>query len=377
MKRIGISVYPDFDNKEQMKEILQQAKRLGYSIVFTSLQLDDLGFENTHNGLDDSFVFLFQYCFEKGLELHADINDRILKSLRATPQCLEAIHLLHIPVLRLDGGFSDEEVALMTKNPYGILIEENASMLAHPKQRIETIMNQGNLKQYCACHNFFPLNETGMSYHDVHQATCLFKEYGINVGIFIGSLYSSHDLNHVGKGIVTIEEHRYIPSHIQAMELFSSHNYDYVIFGDSHPRLDELKRVSEVAQNDDFKFKQDNQVDYCVELPVWFDANLDEKLKKAFLSMVFISRVDQPEYILRAEQSRGLKVDVYHPIKRSAYSLTVHNRLSNRYQGELQIPFIDLPASENINVIGRVKPYAEHLVELLKYGKVAFVLKEE
>lgn len=94
--------------------------------------------------------------------------------------------------------------------------------------------------------------------------------------------------------------------------------------------------------------------------------------------MVLIARADQSQLLLRAEQSRGLeRIEPYHPMKRHAYSITIHNYLSHRYMGELQIPLEDLPAVDNINVIGRVKPYAEHLVELLKYGKVAFVLKEE
>lgn len=385
MKTIGLSVYPDFDDIETMKKTLNQAKDLGYKIVFTSLQLDDLGFENTHAGLDESFMFLLEYCHQLGLEIHADINDRILKSLGASPQCLEPIDQLHIPVLRLDDGFTDEEVALMTKNDYGISIEENASMLAFPKKRIETVIKEGNINQYCACHNFFPLNETGLSYQDVHHATQLFKSYGMKVGIFIGSMYSSNDLNSVGHGIVTIEEHRYLPSHVQAMELFACQGYDYVIFGDSHPSIEELVRVSEVAHNDSKEFisqkytlTQEWQGDYCVELPVWLDAKLDWQFKKKLTSMVLIARADQPQLLLRAEQSRGLeRIEPYHPMKRHAYSITVHNYLSHRYMGELQIPLEDLPAVDNINVIGRVKPYAEHLVELLKYGKVVFVLKEE
>ena len=100
MKTIGLSVYPDFDDIETMKKTLNQAKDLGYKIVFTSLQLDDLGFENTHTGLDESFMFLLEYCHQLGLEIHADINDRILKSLGASPQCLEPIDQLHIPVLQ-------------------------------------------------------------------------------------------------------------------------------------------------------------------------------------------------------------------------------------------------------------------------------------
>lgn len=388
MKTIGISIYPDFDNKEKIKEQLDYAKTLGYKIVFTSMQLGDLGFENTEVGLNDDFYFLFEYCHEMGMEIHADINDRMLFHLGATIENLKPISDLHIKVLRLDGGFSDHEVAVMTHNTYGIKIEENASMLQFPKRRIETIVEEGCINNYYACHNFFPLNETGLSYQDALNSARLFKSYGIQVGIFIGSLYSSCELNAIGRGIITIEDQRYKPSHIQAMELFVHDEYDYVIFGDTHPSLAELKKVSEVAKNDTLEViknkysieRVEEELDgiYCVELPVWLNKNIDEKLKKQLTSMIFVARSDQPKDLIRATQSRGISdIEVDNPIQRFPLSITLNNCLSNRYMGELQIVLENLSAVDYVNVIGQVKPYARQLLEEIKYGRVAFVLKEE
>mgnify|MGYP001438085615 CR=1 FL=1 len=388
MKTIGISIYPDFDNKEKIKQQLDYAKTLGYRIVFTSMQLGDLGFENTEVGLNDDFYFLFEYCHKIGMEIHADINDRMLFHLGAQIDNLKPISDLHIKVLRLDGGFTDHEVAVMTHNAYGIKIEENASMLQFPRRRIETIVEEGCINNYCACHNFFPLNETGLSYQDALNSARLFKSYGIQVGIFIGSLYSSCELNAIGRGIITIEDHRYKPSHIQAMELFAHEEYDYVIFGDTHPSLDELKKVSEVAKNDTLEVikskysveRVEEELDhiYCIELPVWLNTNIDEKLKKQLTSMVFVARSDQPKDLIRATQSRGISyVEVDNPIQRFPLSITLNNCLSNRYMGELQIVLEELPSVDYVNVIGQVKPYARQLLEEIKYGRVAFVLKEE
>lgn len=138
------------------------------------------------------------------MEIHADINDRMLAYLGASVSDLKQIEKYHIKVLRLDGGFSDEEVAELTNNKLGICIEENASMLQFPQRRIETVVKQGNVSQYYACHNFFPLNETGLSYQDALVSAQLFKKYGIRVGIFIGSLYSSKELNAIGRGVLPL-----------------------------------------------------------------------------------------------------------------------------------------------------------------------------
>lgn len=388
MKEIGISIYPDFDSIETMKETIDTAKKSGYSIVFTSMQLADLGFENTTLEIDDRYQFLFNYCFEEGMQIHADINDRMLQYLGASPTNLKPIYDLHIPVLRVDGGFSDEEIAQMTKNPFEIIIEENASMLPNSKKRVDTIIQYGDITHYCACHNFFPLNETGLSFEKALELTKIFKDQGIRVGIFIGSLYSSKDLNSVGRGVVTIERHRYLPSHIQAMELFAQDEYDYVIFGDSHPSKKEVMRVSEVWKNNSLekiqseyntKLIEENIQDlYCIELPVWLNKDIDESLKKELLSMVFLARADQPQKLIRCEQSRDMRyIEMHNTIKRDKFSITMNNYLSNRYMGELQIALEDLAPVEYVNVIGQVKPYAKHLLEKIKGGKALFVLKEE
>lgn len=346
MKEIGISIYPDFDCIETIKETIDIAKQSGYSIVFTSMQLADLGFENTTLEIDARYEFLFNYCYERGMQIHADINDRMLQYLGASPANLKPIYDLHIPVLRVDGGFSDEEIAQMTKNPFEIIIEENASMLSNPKKRVHTIIQYGDITHYYACHNFFPLNETGLSFEKALELTKIFKDQGIRVGIFIGSLYSSKDLNSVGRGVVTIERHRYLPSHIQAMELFVQDEYDYVIFGDSHPSKKEIVRVSEVWKNNSLEKIQskyntksiegDIQNLYCIELPVWLNKDIDESLKKELLSMVFLARADQPQKLIRCEQSRYMGyIEVNNTIKRNKFSITMNNCLSNRYMGEL------------------------------------------
>lgn len=389
MKKIGLSVYPDFDSIEEMKQTLDNAKKLGYTIVFTSIQLANLGFKNVTTGIDEKFQFLFDYCDKLDMEVHVDINAIMLKELGGTPDNLKPIYDLKIKVLRLDDGFTPDEIAIMTKNPYGIVMEDNASMLWFPKEKLDIIATKGNSKQYSACHNFFPLNGTGLSFEDTLDATRLFTSYGIKVGVFIGSLYSSNDLNDIGNHIVTVEDHRYKPAHIQAMEFFIHQEYDYVAFGDTHPHLKELKRVSQVAKNDNLVvMKQHYTINkisekmlegrYCVEVPVWFDQGVDKELKEKLTSMIFQARADQPDILVRATQSRDIcACDCYQPTEQMPYSLVIMNEYANRYNGEIQIPLVSLPAMQHANVIGQVKPYAKRLVEEIKYGCVPFILKEE
>lgn len=390
MKEIGISVYPDFDSIEIIKRKLDNAKELGYQRVFTSIQLGVLGFENASIGISEGFKFLFDYGKEIGLILHVDINDQMFDIIGATPSNLKPLADLNIPVVRLDSGFTNEEAALMTMNPYGIIIEDNASMLSFPKDRIETILKQGNINNYYACHNYFPRIDTGLSYDDALAAARLFKNYGVKVGVFIGSLDADKDLNASGKGVLTIEDQRYLPSHVQAMELFVHHEYDYVIFGDSNPSQDELVAVAKVASNGSDLISEEQRAlmpkllldeikdMYCIEIPVWLDSSLDQRTKELLTSIVFIARFDQSENVVRGTESREVILAQPHNcLYRNKYSITIDNSDSNRYEGELQIMLKDLAPACYANVIGMVKPYGQRLVELSKYGKVLYKLKEE
>lgn len=362
----GISIYPDFESIEAIKQKLDQAKQLGYQRIFTSLQLGDLGFENTEIGLNERFQFLFEYAKDLGFIIHADINKTMLLHLGATVSNLEAIHQLSIQVLRLDAGFSAEELVIMTQNPWGIIIEDNASSFLEIHSRTNKILEEGNIHQYYACHNFYPLVDTGLGYQEVFDISAYYHNQGVKNGVFISSLYSSNELNSIGKGVGTIELQRNKPSHIQAMELKVGGSFDYIFFGDSNPSLSELKRVSEVLDK------------AVVDLPVWFDTSLDKEVKHILTHTPFTSRQDHPEKVLRATQSRDLvRMKPYQPINRSKYAITINNHLANRYTGEIQIPLMDLPAREYLNVIGQIKPQAEYLIHLLQKTSHPFQLTEE
>lgn len=386
---LGISLYPDFYSIEECKMRLDQAKLLGYTRVFTSIQLGDLGFEHTKNEISDEFRFLFNYSRSIGMTCHVDINDTMLKEMGASVHNLEPVKLLNIPIIRLDGGFTKSEIAEMTKNPYGIIIEENLSNLTELNYRLNEVSEHGNLNQYFACHNFFPRNDCGLTMEDALAAAELYKNAGCKVGIFICSLYSKNDLNAVGHGVPTLESHRYLPAFIQASELLAHNIFDYIIFGDSDPRLDELEEVA--AMNHSVKDviieNQVNQLDVesqalldqipCIDIPVYWE-NLTNEQIALLESLVFLSRNDKAAKVVRATQSRGVfKLAPLCTIKRSKLAITIDNEKANRYTGELQIMLTDLEAVDYANVVGMVKPYASHLVKAIHEGKVAFRLNAQ
>lgn len=385
-KELGISIYPDLLDQVECKRRIDQAKKLGYRFIFTSIQLGQMGFENMGIGITDGFKYLFNYTKEVGMACHVDTDDVMLQLIGANPSNLLPLKELNITVLRLDGGFTDEEVVEMTHNPYGIIIEENASNYTINRRRLEMVKNMGNLEQYYACHNFFPRVDTGLSLEFAIEAAKMYREAGVKVGLSIGSLYSESDLNAAGKSIPTIENHRYKPAHIQAMELLATGMFDYIMFGDSNPREDELIAVAKTMiptkdkltdiQKESMSASELEYVSslYCIDLPVYIE-EVDEEMKKVLEKVVNVDRYDSADKVIRSQATRGrITMVPYQTITRSKYAITVDNINSNRYCGELQIMIEDLPNASYANVIGYVKPYAYDLCDMIKKYPVAFRL---
>jgi len=361
---IGLSVYPDFYPFSDIEKQLRLASGLGYTRVFTSIQLGNLGFERTKSSASD-FASLFKLCRELGIKSHVDLNLEVFTDLGAEIDNLKPLADLNIDVLRLDGGFSVEETVRLTLNPYGIVIEDNPLMGIGPLNRAEAVKERGNLAQYRVCHNFFPRNETGLSFEDVSSISGKLLESGVHSGIFITSQSSPADLNASGNGVCTVEEHRYLPPEIAYSELRNTGVFDCILFGDSMPSYEDLKAVSEIAKKD------------YVELEVWLDQDLPEDQRKVLTETIHWSRPDQPALVIRSTLTRK-KVDVppYRCIQRPQYGLTVDNQRSNRYEGEFQICLNEMPPNPVCNVIGQLKPTCKRLLEQVKYMRYPFKIKE-
>ena len=365
MSLLGISLYPHLQSQEIIKKQLNQACSLGYTEVYTSIQSSQ-AWQNEKT-LSSPFRWLISECRKRKLNLHVDINRKIMNQLNATPEDLSAFVRLGIRIIRLDFGFEEDHdyVAQMTCNENGVLIEDNTSMQANPIHRIKAMQKKGNLSNYITVHNFFPHPDTGLSFEDAVKCARLFHACGIHTGIFINSLDATSMFFKYGHGLCTVENHRVMPAYLSMSEICATGVFDYIFFGDGDPSETELKQVARINQ------KQ------CVVVPVQFLPDINPELKEKLLQITLKSRSDQPEFILRATQTRKFaEVTPQNTISRNKLCITLDNALSGKYEGELQIALKDLPAREYLNVIGQVDARAENLIRMICYGKIHFRLIE-
>jgi uncharacterized protein len=373
MREIGISVYPNFYPLDQIKDYLEKASSLGFSKVFVSLILNNHGFEGAESVTANTWNNLLSYCKNLGMTVSADMNDVVFNELGCTLNDLTVLQKLGITKLRIDGGFTSEEMALLSKNQQGIQIEVNASMSSSDNQNgkalrevcefLETIQKEGNIGQLTACHNFFPLPDTALSLEDIRPVNDLFASFGVPVGGFIASQLSPKDLHHLGHGVCTIEKHRFVPCHISMSELFAN-GFDDVLIGDSFADLTELTEMARC-------YKQD-----YIEIPVVFNPFVPQHIKMKIQETVLISRVDQPANLIRATDTRGMEVPPCYCAPRGQDTIAILNNRSAQYEGEVQISLKDLGQSVEHNVIGFVHPFAKDLLPYLLAGKNNFRLVE-
>lgn len=373
MRSIGISVYPNFYPLHKIKEYLKQANTLGFKKVFVSLILNNHGFEGAQDVSADTWNELLNYCKELEMIVSADMNNEVFRELGCTLTNLTKLRQMGITKLRIDGGFTTEEIITLSKNDQGIQIEVNASLsssqnvkgnaLRECAEFLTTIQKEGEIRQLTACHNFFPLPDTALSLEDIRKTNDLFASFGVPIGGFVASQLSPKDLHHLGHGVCTIEKHRFAPCHVAMSELFVN-DFDDVLIGDSFADISEL---NEMARH----FKQD-----YIEIPVVFNPYVSSNIKTQIQDYILTSRVDQPANLIRATDTRGIDVIPCYCAPRSKYSVTVLNNRSAQYEGEVQISLQDLGQSVEHNVIGFVHPFATELLPYILAGKNKFRLVE-
>ncbi|MBO4359214.1 MAG: DUF871 family protein [Erysipelotrichaceae bacterium] len=353
MSTIGISLYLDYCDLETCMKKIDRAAELGYSECFTSFNFAEYRFPGERKDTDENRKKLIGYANSRGLRFHIDITRNLLYSMGGSISDLSCFKELGIPVIRLDGGFEPEEVAELTRNGSGILIEDNLSNYVLMKKTLPIVKEKGDLSQYLACLNFFPRNYTGLKMEEAAEMARELKACGGMVGGFIGSLYSPTQMNDTSTGTPSIEEHRFLPASVQMSEMLLN-GFDYVLFGDSDPSDEELEAAASAHRCFEEGY---------VEIPCYFD-DIDPEILEKIRSTDFLSRIDHAEKVIRGTQSRGIDMKLYNTISRNRYCITLDNILSNQYRGELQICLEELPAERFVNVIGQVRPYA---VRLLKY----------
>lgn len=357
MHKLGISVYPDKAPKQEVYTYMEKAAKLGYSRIFTC-------FLSVKEEEIESYKVEFKEFMDKAHELGfvvaVDTNPVVFKALGATPADLRPFVDLGIDVIRLDGDFGLENNIQITRNPYGIKIEFNASMNAGLGLLID---GGGNKNQCQVCHNFYPERFTGLDYDLFTSLNTHWKSLNLRTAAFVSSnAKNTHGPWEVFCGLPTLEIYRGLPIDLQARHLLATGNIDDVIIGNAFATDEELAAVA-ATNLQSIGFKLD---------PVDGLSALEKEIMYDFAP--HYNRYDYSSFMMRSSfpriQYKGQEIP-YRTCDKEFFTrgdvLIVNDNLAH-YRGELEIVLQDIPNDGERNLVGRIKPEEMMMLDQIKPG---------
>ena len=346
----GISIYPGLDNSfEENLQLIEQAAREGITRLFTSFHIP----ETNVSKFKAEIGALLQFARDRQMEIISDVSPATLDLLGMDRLRLSSLQLLGIRTLRLDYGYSIEEIARLSRNTQHIRIQLNASTVT---ARIlnELLQQKANWENIDALHNFYPREGTGISEETIVRKTAMLHKAGISVGAFVPSQGRRRAPLHAG--LPTLEMHRDLNLSLAARHL-ASIGIDSIFIGDSLPLPEELKTLSQI---------QENQITLRAKL-----LSKDPQ-QIALLQHTFTSRIDEARDAVRTQESRSLLQGIILPENtkvRPYGAVTIDNKDYLRYMGELQIIKRPQPADPRINIAAQILSEEAFLINYIIPGK--------
>lgn len=365
MHKLGISVYPDKSDLNEVYQYVKRASELGFTRIFTCFLSVD---KETRADYFKVFKEFSSYCHQLGFEIAVDTNPEIFKEIGATPTNLQSLIDLGVDIIRLDGDFSTQDNILISRNPDNIKIEFNASMnpgLDH------MIASGGNRDAMLVCHNFFPERYTGLDLDLYQELNVKWKELNLHTAAFV----SSNNDNTIGPwavfcGLPTMEIHRGLPIDLQARHLIALGNIDDILIGNYPATDEELVALSQVNWQ-------------YLEFKVEEEEGLSEVEKKVLYEhFPHFDRPDYSSFMIRSSYPRlecKEKSIPHRPVEKEFFEpgdiVIVNDNLAH-YRGELQIVLDYIKNDGERNLVASFPEDELYLLEAFKPGHYFYFTKK-
>lgn len=349
MGELGVSIYPSKSNVEEDKRYLELASKYGFTRIFTSL----LEITGDRDEVVKKYKEIIHYGNELGMETVLDVNPNLFEQFGVSEDDLSFFKDIGASGIRMDLGFGGSEEAQMTKNPEGLAIEVNMS---HSTKHIDQIMSYQPYKdKLIASHNFYPMTYSGLSREHFNQTTARFNRHNIKTAAFISSEVGELGPWPVQTGLVTLEEHRYLPIAVQVSHYKAMGGIDDLLIGNAYASEEELKQVAEAFFSPH------------ILIPVTLSENATELERKVILDEIHTYRGDRSAYMIRSSMTRVKYKDEDFPVGTTSGiekgSLIIGNNEFGQYKGETQVALLPMEDEGNRNVVGKVLPEAESLLD--------------
>ena len=372
-KKIGISVYPEIVGIDKTKEYIDLAHENGFRRIFMNL----LEVDKNDDAKIVALKTIATYATNKGIEVIVDVNPQVYEELSLPKTETKFFAELNVSGIRLDEDFGGKVEAELSNNEYGLKIELNAS--AGTSTIDKALELGGNPSNLIACHNFYPMQYTGLDKDRFIELSSHYKAIGVRTAAFVTLPKGQKDTVgpwNVNDGMPTLEEHRFMSLEEQVLDLLSYGFIDDIMISSQGATKEQFNAVNK-AMDYYAKIQSGESIDINAELfdnatEMEKDIVLNNKGKKHF------NRPDRTSYFVRSTFPRiDYKDSIIKPNNSGKElkfgDLVVLNENLGRYKGEFHI--ITRPFKDEINarnLVGRVSKSdlikLKFLVHPMKYS---------
>ena len=347
----GFSVYFGLDNtKEENIQLLKDAHSLGFSRIFTSLHIPEANYEVLKKEVREFFALAKEY----DMDIISDISPNTFKFLDLEDMDLKGLKDMGVKTIRIDFGYSEEDIAKMSRNEYGIKIQLNASTITEEffDKLDKCSPDYSNVD---ALHNFYTRVGTAISEECMINKNNILKKRNINPCAFVQS--NNRKRSPLKDGLPTLEDHRGMDVREAANHLFALGNKS-VFIGDSLPSLEELKDLSSLDPN-------------VIELDI--EVKTTDKVMLRILDGVYTARTDEARDAIRASESRlilnGDVIEPFNTVNKKIGDISIDNKEYMRYMGELQILKTNQNEDFRTNIVASILQKDFYLLKYIHGGK--------
>jgi len=362
MKRLGISIYPEKSNTDELINYIDLAHKYNVKRVFSCLLSAPKDSETI-----ESYKKVFKYCADKGMEVIVDVAPSVFKDFRISYNDLSFFKEIGATGFRLDEGFDGQKEASMTYNPFGLKVELNASL---PGNYLDLIMGyQPAMGKLIMCHNFYPQKYSGLGLDLFNELNTNIKAKNLKIAAFVSSNSpESFGPWDVKEGLPTLEMHRFLPIDLQVRHLFATNQIDDVIISNCYPTEEEFKAINRLSFDK-------------LEFGINLEQHVSEVEKEIIYEYDHYVRGDMSEYMARSTFPRidykeaSIKEGNTRDLKRG--DVVVLNDNYGRYKGELHICLKDMKNEGSKNVVGTIKESELFLLDYIEPWRKFGIIKED
>lgn len=352
---LGISIYPQKEKEYETLNYIDLAAKYGFRKVVINLS----NLEEIQADVLSKVKNATERARKYRMDVTLNVKTALFQNLVKKFDNLKFIKNMGVTGIRVESISDDLVETIITNDASGLELELDISNDTHFVEKL--LSYEVNQNRIMGCHKYLSEDYTGIDYDYFMKATKKFKDLGLRTAAFVSSDEAENSPYKSAYGLCTLEMHRDMDIDTQAKHLFATGLIDDVIISNSFASEEELEALSDLKPDE-------------LQFTVWFERKSTKLERDIVLNHEHYSRGDIDCYSIRSTymnldyNEREIENNMSFP-ELVAGEITVRNRISDKFNGELSIEKFDRPnLLKSKNVVATIVKRERFLMQYIKPG---------